>query len=492
VGAQLERIATQFPAHSALIRAQGTSTPAAEARPISPRDAASHGYIAGAEAGLNPAASAISRAPLATEVGRPQFERARQTRKRIVRRFALRTAMAGCVAWMLCYGASAASATQQHHGLPSKHDLSALQRLLAVDAESAQPLEAKIYDSGYINTGHKIFWADNETVLFQGHRRSDHHQWKNGPIDARTHYGPPVYRWTYRTGTVQQYVDSAKGFCYRDGKVWYQYEPPKGEPYVVVGKMGSERREPPVTLRADDRAGLDFMRCEMSWRIYSDFERRTGLKHHHLLVLRAEHGVIDRGPSTRLIGRIGDPEFAVKLYGPNSKTGIELWRNIGMRRLPVRFMHFHNDVFGREGYYYPFADVYLFYSPMREENPHHIGDWPKHVPYPVYIFKPSGRVETITLPAGPWANTAAVALTRRGIYVLSDYLQRDARIADNSGGFLVRLDASVVQITRGLTKSQEVSPDGCKIALAHLPKGYESDLSQYAMTVIELCKGATK
>ena len=488
----MERGATQFPVHLALRRAPRTLCPAAEGKAPSMHDAASQVYIAPPAAAVNPPAIPSSVAPTTMASNQTRFDETQETRKRTVRRSALRAAMAGWLVCMLCSGGGAAWATKQQHSVPAKHDLSPLQRLLGADAQSANPLDAKTYDSGYINTGRKIFWADNETVLFQGHRRSDHHQWKHGPIDARTRYGPPVYRWNYRTGTVEQYVDSAKGFCYRDGKVWYQYEPPKGEPYIMAGKMGSERREPPVTLGADDRAGLDFMRCEMSWRIYSDFERRTGLKHHDLLVLREEHGVIDRGPGTRLIGRVGDSEFQVKLYRTGSNVGTDLWRSWGSKRLPIKFMHFHNDVFGREGYYYPFVDVYLFYSPMHEENPHHIGGWPKHLLYPVYIFKSTGDVETITLPVGPWANTAAVALTRRGIYVLSDYLQRNAKIADNSGGFLVRPDGTVVQILKGLTKSQEVSPDGCKIALATLPQGGESDLSQYGMKVIELCKGAPK
>lgn len=375
-------------------------------------------------------------------------------------------------------------------------DLSPLQRLLAKDPESAKPLAVKVYESGYINTALRtsrrgVFWLDNERVMFEGYSRTPRVRAQEATNTNIEKNDEQLYIWNYKTGATKQYAKNARNVCYHNGQIRYVVAPVDEKPYVVRGPLGKEKKEllpPPVT---DGRIGIEYVRCEGSQEIYEEFARRTGIKHHHLLVLLEEHGVIDRGPSIRLIGQLGDPQFQVKLYPPQSKQGIDLYRVENGRKLPVRYMHFQNDVHGYGNYYYPFANVYLFHSAVREESPHTYGNWPKGLPYPVRIFRPSGETETMKLPYISWGAPVAVALTRKGIYMAGYSVLRDGAIDDRSGGFIVASNGTVTQLVQGITKSLEVSPDGCKVAFSLLPKNSEK-LWAYEMKVVQLCEGAGK
>lgn len=374
---------------------------------------------------------------------------------------------------------------------PDNVDLTPLARLLG-ENEAAKPSDIKIYESGFINASRYMymFWIDNERVMFQGFDRK-----KGVPgsvqdgLMSTSKSTWPVYIWSYKTGETRLYATETKGLCYRSGKVNYLHDPVKEKPYVVVGPLGKEKKEPrPPFATGNEVAGFEFLRCERSNPIYEDFARRTGLTHRRLLVLLAEHGVIDRGPNRSAVSELGDPNFHVKLYRPNSKTGIDLYRIEGERKIPVRYSTFENDVFGRSSYYYEFADVYLFYSPATEETPHSVGNWPKGMPYPVHLFKPSGETKTVKVPYGPWADVGGFALTRKGIYVISQRI-RAPWVPDTSGGFLLAPDGKVTHLIKGHTNSLEVSPDGCKVAVGIRPNEKDIPLSAYEVKVVQLCEG---
>jgi len=374
----------------------------------------------------------------------------------------------------------------------AKPDLAPLQRLLREYPEAATPLAVKIHESGYINSGRRVFWLDNQRVMFQGYLRGSRKRGVEDSSRSVKNTNEPVQIWNYKTRSIEQYVDGARALCYHRGVISYVRDPIDSEPILVTGRLGREKKAPipPVT---DGIAGFDKLRCELSQTIHQDFERRTGIKYHKLLVLQEEHGLIDRGPGLRSIGKIGDPAFHAKLYRPKATTGIELYRSVDGKTLPIRFMHFQNDVYGLSNYYFAFANVYLFYSPAQEETPHFMGNWPKGLPYPVHIFRPSGETETIKLPAGAWDLPAALALTKKGIYLVSEVLRPPGSPRpDVSGGFVIAPDGRISHLVKGSTNVLEISPDGCKAATGLRTTKVDMDLTAYEMKVVELCEGAIK
>lgn len=102
---------------------------------------------------------------------------------------------------------------------------------------------------------------------------------------------------------------------------------------------------------------------------------------------------------------------------------------------------------------------------------------------PVWWLYPDGTVDEITLPAGYWLQSMVVP-TAVGYATINTYFT-----IGQAGVYLIRGE-KVQRVLDGLVAQQAISPDGCRLAVHHDPRPFETYALKYQLVtlkVIEFC-----
>jgi hypothetical protein len=329
--------------------------------------------------------------------------------------------------------------------------------------------EIAVRDSGkQVAPYSKLFWLDDERVLFQGPDGTE--------LERDDGFRQALYRlfvWSTRTGELKEGARMGGGLCLREGFVRYwRWKLKDGEfpreSEWLAGPFGSESI---VDEKVTDPKNFNWETC----RPYSELPPRPEwTKGLAVRWLRPEHGLLVLGSA--------DPKEVFKNTPISYCPSGEKARCI---ELPIKQRE------SRGFDWVPFKGAYFIVGDYFQTDLRHPrgginrSPWPKGAPMPVWWLYPDGRVEEIKLPAGPWLRNF-VFPSQVGMVTIGEGPTRWEHSL-----YLVRGGAGERTI-HGLFHTQAVSPDGCKIAVNHDPKPLETNArnnKHVTLKVIELCKG---
>jgi hypothetical protein len=309
-----------------------------------------------------------------------------------------------------------------------------------------------IVDSGYTRVpgtlSKSLYWIDSRRVLFHGYREG-----ADSTRPAQSGDRSSLYVWDTMENVVTPYAYSGplEYFCLKDGYVRYViHRDDKG--YARRGKLGEEREavllpepeDPDLVVRVNPHNCREYRRIDLPRR-----------KSFSFLPLREEHGYWgfddsrERDKPLLLLNR-----DATKLVA-----------------LPIEAQE------GRRIRYSAYAEGYVI---SRITGLAELRDRPTKV----WLLYPSGRVDTIPIPKGPWtAHDAGYVPTRAGLIMTSRGLTAGAG-PGVAGIYLVNGD-HVEKILPGLIEDIDVAPDGCKVAFSVNP--YTSNVLRSRVKMIDVC-----
>jgi len=311
-----------------------------------------------------------------------------------------------------------------------------------------------IVDSGYTRVpgtlNKSLYWIDNRRVLFHG---SDEKPALPGATQPKPKHFP-LYVWDTAENVVipYAYTGSVVAFCLKDGYIRYLiHRDEKG--YVRRGKLGEERESvlPPEPENPDLALKVNPFTC----REYRDVDRpRTETL--SFTPLRDDHGYWGFNYASR------DSDKPLLFLPRDAKEPIAL---------PIEAQE--------NGWmeYSAFANAYVIWRLAGDAKYH-------GRPTNVWLLYPTGRVETIEVPKGPWTAPGGYAPSRAGLIMFSRALTTGAGPGD-AGAYVVN-GKRVDKVIAGLVEDFDVSPDGCKIAISVNP--YTSQMRRTGIKMIDVCK----
>lgn len=306
-----------------------------------------------------------------------------------------------------------------------------------------------ITDSGYFRIpgllSKSVYWIDNRKVLFHGTSA------KTDSAGAQSR----LYVWDTQENAVTPYAYTGRigTFCLKDGYIRYGLER-DDKFYVRRGPLGKEQEAytPPPPEDPELAPRVNELTCREYRRADQPRSERFSFS-----PLRPGHGYWGFDYVSRDVGK------PLLFLPEGARQPIEL---------PIEARE--------KGYldYSEYANVYVIYrlaglASLRER------------PTKVWLLHPSGQVDTIDIPKGPWTGySARYAPTRAGLIMTSRGLTAGSG-PGAAGLYLVNGDR-VEKILAGLIEDIDVSPDGCKVAISVNP--YTSELRRSRIKMIDVCK----
>lgn len=308
-------------------------------------------------------------------------------------------------------------------------------------------------------TGYEVFepvisiaWIDNTQLLFAGS--------KSAGIDAtRTSYDPQrLYIWNETTKSVRVYAD-AKSFCYTNGKISYFVRRDKTTEKVIKreGPIGSEKE-----IEVAVQKGVS---SKFTCRTHSVSELVPPPPRGVVAILREGDGYIGLGPTDMKEFQTYPLNLALFPAKNNSKP---IW-------LPIRK---DEEVGGYGTGYSEYRRAYVL-PPLQLIPGRGPGNWPTDEPRVVYLVSAEGQVERVSL--SPTNIFRVPRLTKSGwIYGGGDF--RTAGLYLYDGKKATRVEAGgIVEI--------EVSPDGCKAAVAIHNRYLDKGSTPVNLKIFNFCPG---
>lgn len=311
------------------------------------------------------------------------------------------------------------------------------------DAQVRDARGYAIKDSGLVARSgaiqRDIYWLDNERVMFIGANPRDYVEPAPGAKELRY----ALMLWNVRTGEVTTHhrADVANGsLCIARAYVRFTYTPdyrrsPEDQRwYVVAGPFG---REESRLMDAESRAAMSRHERVVNPNTCREYEPaklpRLGYRVEPLL--DGEFVGLEREPR--------NGEAVPWKYWPRQGSAVVL----NMSREPIRITR-HSQ----------FGDSYVV-----DEAPRDVV-FGENVVRRSWLMDRTGRTRDFTPPSGPWMRgSTTVAPTKRGLFLVSHAVSAGANGA--AGGYLM-VDGEFVRVVPGLPTVFDVSPDGCKVALA--------------------------
>lgn len=312
-------------------------------------------------------------------------------------------------------------------------------------------------------TGYEVFepvisiaWIDNTQLLFAGS--------KSAGMDAtRTSFEPTkLYIWNDTTKSVRVYAEDAleKRFCYAHGKISYRLRVDKaaGKQVMREGPIGAEKE---IERRFPQQGVSSRFTC----RTHSVSELVPLPPRGVVAILREGDGYIGLGPTDMKEFQTHPLNLALFPAKNNSKP---IW-------LPIRK---DEEVGGYGTGYSEYRRAYVL-PPLQLIPGRGPGNWPTDEPRVVYLVSAEGQVERVSL--SPTNIFRVPRLTKSGwIYGGGDF--RTAGLYLYDGKKATRVEAGgIVEI--------EVSPDGCKAAVAIHNRYLDKGSTPVNLKIFNFCPG---
>lgn len=318
------------------------------------------------------------------------------------------------------------------------------------------------YEILYSPQARSLYWVGNRQLLLAGIKTADMQKAIAAKEQNHVERLRKLYLWDDATKSIRLYAE-AQSVCIANGVIHYQVRVDRtaGKQFVREGPFGSEK-EIEKTLPSKE---------ELSWqeknkRVWSDFTCKIHLRNElsppapqgrRIVVLREADGYLDAGPQgtierVREIRANGPGN--VKLFRPGSSMGINLpitlQQGIGA---PI---------------YSELLRAYVTLPGPKGANPGHITEWPRGLPFTVYVFKSTGETSEVAIPYGDLMNISWVQPTRAGWILGGGNFYKSLGLYLFDGKATSMLDS-------GAVREIAVTPDGCIAAVGiqnkHLDMG---------------------
>jgi len=336
----------------------------------------------------------------------------------------------------------------------------------------------KIRDSGYIapNPNKRVgqYWIDNDRILFIGSKSTAPR--KKAPVSGQRESELRLHLWDMRTNQVTVHHDADLTYgnlCVKDQLVVLRYgvrvnqEKNEWRSFAFEGSFGQEKLSeveiPKPTLRRDVFAGReDTSRSggpspEDRERIA---ERRRSFVDFNYLTCRP-YRRSELPASGEYVRPLLPGEFVTRQYvqddeqARNNLPGTYLYHPRGGG--PVRLKLGDKDA--GVGRYFSYMDSYV----LGEISTHVVIS--EKVPRKYGLMDRKGKIRDFTPPSGPWMNsTTHIAPTQRGMFLTSNAISGGG--SNGAGGAFLLIEERLMRLIPGLPESFDISPNGCRVALA--------------------------
>ncbi len=331
----------------------------------------------------------------------------------------------------------------------------------AISGKSAYP----VIESGYwIRYPTKIFWVDNENVLFVG---------GNDPKGEQPTNPGKLSLWNIRTLTVKEILEYESGLCFSRGRITYTTRIDKKTATYRVGNFGEE---------------------EEKTKLIESSEEDRGVRYNRMSCKRYPESLFPKGANTDLMeghGFLGWEGGGETPWPAGGEAPVRYYKDATTPpiMLPLKRKDIRVPSSAFPPIYAEWANVYVLQGGIEWGSINNFGQLPKQSPYPVYLLSPgSGDLKTINTPYAKWITGSMQYHYAKPGLILASFAAKAGGVG-NSG--LYRADEKGYQkIISGFPKAASVSPDGCRLAagLQYTDKrGYNGPIE---LKVLDLCKGA--
>ena len=344
--------------------------------------------------------------------------------------------------------------------------LMALNSQLAISAD--RPAFA-LKDSGFqASSKHRIYWLDNDRVIFTGYEINLEKIDKKGRYEREQN----IYIWDTRENRRTVYVKNASLGCYFRGYIRYSIlEGPSKK-----GPMGQERTY------------LDMYYSKETWEGEPP-EWEEGVEMHPITCksyrsrgvgyvdLLPEHGYLDyRRP---------------REYSSEDKVPITWYRadDIGGAKLPLMVHAYLNSSAVR---YEEFMNGYVLGTTNFIESTKKSSSL-RDDSFSIWLFLTEGNVSELVMPRRDWMGGGSRSFypARSGVFSWTHIRGRHKELPGDAGAYWIHGDRVEKVISEEVgPDSLRVSPDGCKVAFVSEP--YEKRqpyIRNSSLHILHVCEG---
>lgn len=320
--------------------------------------------------------------------------------------------------------------------------------------ESEPPLSYPVVETKFAAADRKVYWLDNNRILFLGFVSGKKPTRTGDELQARR----ALFIWNVETNEIKKYRDVKQLACFARGEIRYDLKSEStwidGEEYRIArrlqGPLGKEELTTttfPKDLRK--RKKVEYGKNYFNQFECRNFKRPDSMADRIMIPLRLEHGYLDFGVGA---GTKDDFELLGTLVKP---TGVRVETELPYKAISREFKYypFRQSYFGMRGTAMPFLD------------------WDINNCKPAWWLWPDGRSKQICIPYGPWSTptlNVSAHPTRRGIFLRRYDPKSMYSVGKNSGGYLLYENGEWEKVMNGLIEDVAVSPDGCRIGFIHL------------------------
>lgn len=307
---------------------------------------------------------------------------------------------------------------------------------------------------------HRIYWLDNDRVIFTGYEIDLE------KIDKEGRYGREqnIYIWDTRENRRTVYVKNASLGCYFRGYIRYSIlnGPSK------KGPMGQERTY------------LDMYYSKETWEGEPP-EWEEGVRHHPI-TCKAYRSRGLRGDYVELLPDHGYLDVRHSRNIQSDKDAAILWHRFD-KAGAVSLSILKSEVDPSHIHYIAFLDSYF----MHGWN--NIAKREVIQPQAYWIMRPDGSVtkhESLGYFGG-WTNATPM---RNGLFVITNAINVHKSLDPGDAGAYWVYQNQPQKVISGMISNFSVSPDGCRVAFVRDPFDARDRESRITLNVIDVCEGA--
>ncbi|MBW7900202.1 MAG: hypothetical protein H3C26_01910 [Rhodocyclaceae bacterium] len=331
----------------------------------------------------------------------------------------------------------------------------------AISGKSVYP----VIESGYwIRYPTKIYWVNNESVLFVG---------GNDPQGGRPANPGKLSLWNFNDSSVRIISEYESSLCFSRGRISYTTRIDRTTATYRVGNFGEEEEKTKLIESSDKDRGIRYNKMSCKRYPESLFPKGANIE------LIEGHGFLGWEGGGDTPWPVGG-EASVRYYKDAATPPI---------MLPLKRKDIRAPSSAFPPVYAEWANVYVLQGEAEWGRPPTWANFlPKDQPYPVYLIKPgSGEVTTLHAWYQKGVGNWQYFYTKAGLLVFSSAVRGYG--LDDAGIYRV-VDRGYEKIIKGIPKTGALSPDGCRFAVGMQYIEQKGVRGPIQLKVIDLCKGA--
>jgi len=316
--------------------------------------------------------------------------------------------------------------------------------------------------------GWRVYWIDNERVLFAGHSEDEFNRRFGGQTNDHNY---SLRIWNTSTGAVEHVDEAEGGHCYYGGYLTYDVQQRGGLRDVVIrsGPLGhpEQMQYPQSYFSGQAMAKRDEWRHLFNCRTFH--RANFGPEAICITPLLEGDGFLDAtggmcAPEVReqirLLRERGGDEF--KFEREFSERNVVYYARLGDAPIALPIKSREIQLSGLLSHYVEWSKQYVLLTKEARDTPWP-GSWPNGVPKSVYLLSRDGAVTRVDIPWKSVTKSAFVAAspTKRGLLAVHG-APTTFHIPGPAGLYLVH-DGELTMVRRGFISVLSVAPDGCKV-----------------------------